>query len=176
MVFNTWPLQEQSMALDSTIRSIGVIGTPGCGKTTLCKSLGLPVISLRDFAEQNGCLGEVESDGAAPIDVEALSRVWVQPAELTLIDSHLAHFIPVDALIVVRCHPDELKTRLESRGYSEEKVRANVEVEMLGGPWNDLLEDSRPIFESNEGHFEWIRDGCPNHTTPNIAIDWLALP
>ena len=52
------------MALESTIRSIGVIGTPGCGKTTLCKSLGLPVISLRDFAEQNGCLGEVETDGA----------------------------------------------------------------------------------------------------------------
>mgnify|MGYP005741932863 FL=1 len=52
------------------IRSIGVIGTPGCGKTTLCSKLGLPVISMKDLAEQNGCIGEIGEDGAAEIDVE----------------------------------------------------------------------------------------------------------
>lgn len=157
------------------IRSIGVIGTPGCGKTTLCSKLGLPVISMKDLAEQNGCIGEIGKDGAAEIDVERLSAVWEAPEVLTLIDGHLAHLIPVDALVVVRCDPGELRTRLMGRGYSEEKIRANVEVEMLGGPWNDLLTDERPIYEGTDVH-AWISAGCPHHTTPDMAIDWLSKP
>ena len=158
------------------LRSIGVIGTPGCGKTTLCQNLGLPVLSLRDIAEQNACLGEIESDGAAQMDVEKLAKLWQHPEVLTLIDGHLAHHVPVDALIVVRCHPDELRNRLKERGYSAEKIQANVEVEMLGGPWNDLIGDLRPIFEGSDGVKAWIESGCPPKTTPDMALDWLASP
>tara|TARA_B100001113_G_C21060827_1_gene601069 strand:- start:544 stop:936 length:393 start_codon:yes stop_codon:yes gene_type:complete len=130
---------------------------------------------VRDFAEKHGCLGEIESDGAAEIDVETLAKLWVNPSELTLVDGHLAHHLPVDALVVVRCNPKELKKRLEARGYTERKVQDNIEVEMLGGPWNDLIGDSRPIFEG-EDVLEWITSGCPNHTTPDMAIDWLSTP
>ena len=158
------------------IRSIGVIGTPGCGKTTLCNTLGLPIITLKDYAELHGCLGQIESDGSAAIDLEKLSSLWHQPAELTLVDSHLAHHLPVDALIVLRCHPDELKKRLSERDYSVEKIQANVEVEMLGGPWNDLIGDTRPIFEGVDGVQAWIDGGCKIHSTPNSAIDWLSQP
>ena len=160
---------------ESGVRSIGVIGTPGCGKTTLCSELGLPVISMRDYAEENNCLGEIGKDGAAEIDVEKLSATWINPAKLTLLDGHLAHYIPVDALIVVRCDPNVLRVRLIDRGYSEEKIRANVEVEMLGGPWNDLLDDVRPIYEGTDVE-AWISSGCPHHTTPDMAIDWLCEP
>ena len=158
----------------SSILSIGIIGTPGCGKSTLCKALAMPEICLRDFAEQHGCLGEVEADGAAAMDVEKLAGFWQQPSQLSLVDSHLAHHMPLDALIVVRCDPAELKLRLEARGYSAKKVQANVEVEMLGGPWNELIGDSRPIFEGIEGVSEWIKLGCPPHSTPETAVDWLA--
>jgi adenylate kinase len=160
---------------EQVVRSIGVIGTPGCGKTTLCSELGLPVISMRDYAEENNCLGEIGKDGAAEIDVEKLSATWINPAKLTLLDGHLAHYIPVDALIVVRCDPNVLRARLIDRGYSEEKIRANVEVEMLGGPWNDLLDDVRPIYEGTDVE-AWISSGCPHHTTPDMAIDWLCEP
>jgi broad-specificity NMP kinase len=162
------------MGEHSSILSIGIIGTPGCGKSTLCKALAMPEICLRDFAEQHGCLGEVEADGAAAMDVEKLAGFWQQPSQLSLVDSHLAHHMPLDALIVVRCDPSELKLRLEARGYSAKKVQANVEVEMLGGPWNDLIGDSRPIFEGIEGVSEWIKLGCPPHSTPETAIDWLS--
>ena len=162
------------MGEHSSILSIGIIGTPGCGKSTLCKALAMPEICLRDFAEQHGCLGEVEADGAAAIDVEKLAEYWQQPSQLSLVDSHLAHYMPLDALIVVRCDPAELKLRLEARGYSAKKVQANVEVEMLGGPWNELIGDSRPIFEGIEGVSEWIKLGCPPHSTPETAVDWLA--
>ena len=157
------------------LRSIGVIGTPGCGKTTLCQNLGMPVLSLRDIAKENQCLGDVEADGAAPVDVERLAELWQHPDVLTLIDGHLAHHVPVDALVVVRCHPNELRKRLMQRGYSAEKVQANVEVEMMGGPWNELIGDSRSSFEG-EGVREWIESGCPPHTTPDSAIDWLSQP
>ena len=68
--------------------------------------------------------------------------------------------------------PHELGVRLAERGYSEEKIRANVEVEMLGGPWNVLLDDARPIFEGTDVE-AWISSGCPHYTTPDMAIDWL---
>ena len=150
MRFNTWLLQQQSMAVENPILSIGVIGTPGCGKTTFCQKSMLPTISLADYAREHDCLGEIEADGAAEMDVEKLSKIWVNPNELTLIDGHLAHHLPVDALIVIRCSPEELKSRLKARGYSDEKVRQNGVVEMLGGPWNDLINDHRPIFEGIE--------------------------
>tara|TARA_B100000925_G_scaffold285505_1_gene261929 strand:- start:130 stop:618 length:489 start_codon:yes stop_codon:yes gene_type:complete len=155
--------------------SIGVVGTPGCGKTTLCESLDIPTITVRDLAEEKECLGEISSDGVAEVDVQKLAKLWENPSELTLYDGHLAHHLPVDALIVVRCKPDELKARLEARGYAAKKVQDNVEVEMLGGPWNDLIGDQRPIFEG-EGVEEWIMEGCKHHTTPDLAIDWLSAP
>ena len=160
---------------ESGVRSIGVIGTPGCGKTTLCSELGLPVISMKDYADENNCLGEIGKDGAAEIDVERLSTIWRNPAKLTLLDGHLAHYIPVDALIVVRCDPNELRVRLADRGYSEEKIRANVEVEMLGGPWSELLNDARPIYEGKDVE-AWSSAVFPHHTTPDMAIDWLSEP
>ena len=79
-------------------------------------------------------------------------------------------------MIVLRCHPDVLKKRLSDRDYSIEKIQANVEVEMLGGPWNDLVGDSRPIFEGVDGVQAWIDGGCQTHSTPNSAIDWLSQP
>ena len=53
------------MAVESTIRSIGVIGTPGCGKTTFCQQSNMPVIDLADYAKEHDCLGETGVDGAA---------------------------------------------------------------------------------------------------------------
>ena len=158
----------------SVIRTIGVVGTPGCGKTTFCNQFGLPSISVQDIAFMNDCLGEIESDGSSSIDVEKLAKLWEPPQnELTLIDGHLAHHLPVDAIIVIRCDPSILQKRLEARGYSEEKVTANVEVEMLGGPWPDLVGDTRPIIEGTDNIKSWIEAGCHAVTTPESAIDWL---
>lgn len=162
------------MREEGTIRSIGVIGTPGCGKTTLCKVLGLPTRSVKSLAESNACLGELDDDGSHPVDVERLAKLFSNPLELTLIDGHLAHYLPVDALIVVRCEPSELEKRLSARGYSAKKIQSNVEVEMLGGPWPELIGDNRPIKEGTDDVLEWINAGCPPLTTPEEAIDWLS--
>ena len=168
------------MAVESTIRSIGVIGTPGCGKTTFCQQSNLPVIDLADYAREHDCLGEAGADGAAEMDVEKLSKMWKNPDHLTLVDGHLAHHLPVDAILVLRCNPDKLSKRLESRGYSTKKIRDNCEVELMGGPWFDgLVGDKRPIYEielnesSSKNAVEWINSGCPPHTTARTALDWI---
>ena len=157
---------------------IACTGSPGTGKTTLCSSLPM-VLSMTDIAEQEGCLGEVQSDGAAEIDIDALIDSW-QPPKSAIIDGHLSHLLPVDAIIVLRCHPEILRNRLEERGYPAKKVQANVEMELLGGPWNDLIAEERPILEidcSLESPqpivAQWISDGCPPSTTADDSIDWL---
>ena len=59
--------------------------------------------------------------------------------------------------------------------HGREQIGSCVEVEMLGGPWNDLLGDARPIYEGTDVE-AWVSAGCPHHTTPDMAIDWLSEP
>ncbi len=163
------------MLVDSLI---ACTGSPGTGKTTLCSSLPM-VLSMAQIADQEGYLGDVQSDGAAEIDIAALIESW-QPPKSAIIDGHLSHLLPVDAIIVLRCHPEVLRKRLEKRGYSSEKIQANVEMELLGGPWNDLIGEERPILEIDCSLnspqaivTQWIDDGCPHSTTADDAIDWV---
>ena len=160
--------------MESEIKSIAVTGTPGCGKTTLCSKLPYPVLSVHDLAVKYDCIGPVESDGAAPIDIENLSKKWVKPDEITLIDGHLSHLLPVDAIVILRCKPEILRQRLTNREYSVVKVEENVEFELLGGVWADLLNDNRPKIEDSENIADWINSGCPNITSPFDAIDWIS--
>ncbi|MFC4552512.1 adenylate kinase family protein, partial [Halorussus sp. GCM10023401] len=48
-----------------------------------------------------------------------------------LVESHLAHHLDADKVVVLRCRPDELERRLTDRGESEAKARENAESEAL---------------------------------------------
>ena len=51
-----------------------------------------------------------------------------------VIDSHLSHYLPkeyVDTCIITKCNLKLLKKRLEERGYSKNKVRENLDVEIF---------------------------------------------
>ncbi|MCS5534521.1 MAG: AAA family ATPase, partial [Candidatus Poseidoniales archaeon] len=125
---------------------IAVTGTPGAGKTTFCSVSNHRTTTVEEIAETHDCLGEVEDDGAAPIDVEKLVNTIIWPeGETLLIDGHLSHLLPVDAIILIRCHPSLLKQRLSQRDYSESKIEENVECELIGVISAECLE--RPCFE-----------------------------
>jgi len=51
-------------------------------------------------------------------------------SEVVILEGHFSHLIAGRA-VVLRLHPRELRQRLEARGYSEKKVRENVEAEVL---------------------------------------------
>ena len=175
-------------------RIIAITGTPGCGKSTLCDELmvnGHAIRTVLDLAREHDCLGDQDpTDGAAPIDVHKLAEVWDEvPEGLVFIDGHLSHLLDVDAVILLRCHPDQLRLRLEQREYSEAKVRANVEWEMLAGTWSEMLEFEleAPVLELDatehttpallEEIMIWIEGDCPSdgvEESAREAIDWLA--
>ena len=107
---------------------------------------------------------------------------------MVIIDGHLAHFLDVDAVVLLRCNPNDLEIRLSKRGYSEQKVRANSEWELIAGNWSELLEFEieLPILEldstgqSPEDLFkkvnQWIAEGLPYSSVSEesrVAIDWL---
>ena len=53
----------------------------------------------------------------------------------------------MNLVIVLRCAPDILRSRLNQRGYPEWKINDNVEWELLGGPWNEITSDHVPWIE-----------------------------
>ena len=159
---------------------IAITGTPGTGKTTFCSVSNHRTTTVEEIAATHGCLGEVEDDGSAPIDVERLvnSIIWPE-GEILLVDGHLSHLLPVDAIILIRCHPSVLKQRLSQRNYAESKIEENVECELIGVISAECLEqpclelDSAIGMEAMIASAEhWMTDGF-KPLRPNEGIDWI---
>ena len=119
---------------------VGLTGTPGTGKTSITRVLSELALtrSVSDLADERGFLGLPEpEEGVKEIDIDnlvsSLEGEWVtEPDGLTIIEGHLAHNLPCDAVVVLRCDPDILRSRLEKRGYPERKINDNVEWELMG--------------------------------------------
>ena len=118
--------------------AIFITGTPCTGKTTLASKLNGRLIKINDLAiSHNFVLGIDENKGYKVIDIEKLSdyigELITDCDELLIFEGHLSHLCDgADKVIVLRVHPDILKERLEARGYSDAKIRENLEAEALG--------------------------------------------
>ncbi|ARS90862.1 adenylate kinase family protein [Natrarchaeobaculum aegyptiacum] len=121
---------------------VAVTGTPGTGKTTaadlladrLAREADLPaleVIHLNEVLEREGLYTEVDADRESKVaDLEGLAE-WLDGREDVVIESHLAHHFPADRIVVLRCAPEPLETRLRERGETDAKARENAESEAL---------------------------------------------
>lgn len=116
---------------------IAVTGTPGTGKTSATDILdGDPdfdfeVIHLNDIIEEQGLYTERDEERDSLVaDLDAI-QTWLNGRDDVLVESHLAHYIDADTVIVLRCHPETLAERLESRGESAPKVSENADSEAL---------------------------------------------
>ncbi|MFL2493647.1 MAG: adenylate kinase family protein [Candidatus Thalassarchaeum sp.] len=169
---------------------LALTGTPGTGKSTVAGLLfddGFEVLTVESLAEQNNVEGHLDpDDGAVVIDTGALNRAlsesWQKPPSgLVVVDGHLSHHLPCDAVAVLRCSPDILRNRLSERGYHILKAEANAEWELIGGSWNEYksgvpwiefdtsVEGAESVAASISG---WIADGFkPNSQSPEI--DWI---
>ena len=118
--------------------AIFITGTPCTGKTTLASKLNGRLIKINDLAiSHDFVLGIDEEKGYKVIDIPKLSdyvdELITNCDELLIFEGHLSHLCNgADKVIVLRVHPDILKTRLEARDYSQAKVRENLEAEALG--------------------------------------------
>lgn len=116
---------------------VAVTGTPGTGKTSATEVLedesdfDLEVIHLNEVIEEQGLYTERDEQRDSLVaDIDAV-EAWLGDHDDVLVESHLAHYLDADLVVVLRCHPKTLADRLESRGESPPKVSENADSEAL---------------------------------------------
>ncbi len=118
--------------------AIFITGTPCTGKTTIASKLNGRLIKINDLARSHGFIIGVDEDkGYEIIDIEKLSlyvgELINESEELLIFEGHVTHLLDgADRVVVLRVRPEILEKRLEARGYSESKIRENLEAEALG--------------------------------------------
>ncbi|HEY4673220.1 MAG TPA: AAA family ATPase [Nitrososphaerales archaeon] len=119
---------------------IAITGTPATGKKTIgklvAKKLGYEFLEINTVAKKLGADigrkgGEMEVETS--IIYKKLPRL-LEGKKTILVGHLLPHCIPdssIDYAAVLRCSPQELVKRYTERGYSRNKVKANVVVEAI---------------------------------------------
>ncbi|AGB16304.1 putative nucleoside kinase, CMP and AMP kinase [Halovivax ruber XH-70] len=170
---------------------VAVTGTPGTGKTTATAALvdrfdanveadtstsavtvdgketvdeltADDICHLNDLIESESLYTDVDEDRDSVIaDMDALESV-VDDRAPVVVDSHLAHHLPADRVVVLRCEPNELARRLRERGEAAEKAHENAESEAL-----DVI-----LAEAVESHgLESVYEIDTTERTPDDVAD-----
>jgi adenylate kinase len=112
---------------------VAVTGTPGTGKSTATALLEdeYDVIHLNERITSDDDLW-TERDADRDTLVADLDAVRDHLGDWTgVLDSHLAHRFDVDRVVVLRCRPEAIESRLAERGESSETAAENAESEAL---------------------------------------------
>jgi len=136
---------------------VSITGTPGTGKTTISKLLkdeGYEVIDFKKVAIANNFLiGKDKKRDTLIVDIKKFDKYAKEnykQENIIFIEGHLSHLLKsVDKVIVLRCHPEELKKNLSKRKWNENKIKENLEAEILDIILCEALDlhKSRNIFE-----------------------------
>ena len=144
-------------------------GTPGTGKTSAAKQLkdhNFFIISVGDFVIQYNLYDDEDKKRDTKIINEEKINIFFSKyldntiiSKPIIIESHYADIIekPCELAIILRCHPQILEKRLQSRDYSPEKIRENVQAELLGDSTSHMLEkedlvEKGAIFEIDSSY------------------------
>src|SRR3972149_5695149 len=142
---------------------IAFTGTPGTGKTTVCDFISghskyrkqYSIINLNKLIlEKRIYTGKDEKRDSYDADMERLRELVVQiivqtrPGMDIMMEGHLSHFLPADAVIVLRAHPVALRKRLGKRkNYSFQKVKENADAEALDVILVEATQGNKNVFE-----------------------------
>lgn len=132
---------------------ISLTGTPGVGKTAISDELrkrGYEVLDLNKIIRDNGLLEEKDEErDTFSVDIDALELAighYVGESKIFM-EGHLSHYLGGDPIIVIRCDPETLAERLRKRGYSENKIKENVQAEILDVILCEAAETESEVFE-----------------------------
>jgi adenylate kinase len=159
----------------------GITGTPGTGKSAAADVLatrGHRVVHLGGTVAPY-VIGEDRDRGTEIVDHEAWAAAF-SPVD-GIVEGHLAHFLPCDRVVVLRCRPDVLVARLRGRGYPEAKCRENAEAEALDVILVETLErhpeetvrELDTTASSREETAARIEDFIAGRLAPEVGtVDW----
>lgn len=172
---------------------IVVTGTPGTGKTLLARKLAEKLngihIDLSELVLKEGLYTEYDVEVASfIIDEEAvIGRIkeLASRYEIVVIDSHYGEIVPPDLVwkvIVLRTDPEELEKRLQKRGWWWEKIRENVEAEILSVCSQQALnvfgrDKVYEIDTTNKNPQQVLEEALEilqGKGEPGLKYDWLA--
>ncbi|HHO57422.1 MAG TPA: toxin [Thermoplasmatales archaeon] len=129
---------------------VAITGTPGVGKTSVAEELKkhYEVIHLSDLVDKFA-IGYDEERDSKIVDEDAMNEYIksMEEKDILIVEGHLSHLMDVDAVVVLRCHPEELKKRLAKKGWSEKKMRENLEAEALDIILERALEKHERVWE-----------------------------
>jgi adenylate kinase len=128
---------------------IGITGTPGVGKSTVAKllaeRLGLTLYDLSRLVKERELYSSYdEKRDAFEVDVERL-REFFEGKDDFIAEGLIAHYIPVDWLVILRASPETVKERLKERPYSDGKIDENAEAERFAVIATEAFEN--PLFK-----------------------------
>ena len=162
----------------------GITGTPGTGKSKVSEELarrGHTVVHITDTVASYVSGNDVERD-ARIIDVDRWATEFV-PVD-GFVEGHIAHLLPCDRIVVLRCRPDVLKNRLSSRNYREEKILENSDAEALDVCLIETVEEFKPYqileLDTTVHDIPYCADQIERFVKGDIpsgfgTIDWTAF-
>lgn len=126
-------------------RNVAVItGTPGTGKTTIAKQLAMAIdaeyLSLTQYVKKHRLYRGLDRQRRTKIVDLARTRrnlegVLLGVKGFVVVDGHVSEAIVpahlAKLVIVLRCHPKILETRLRAKKWAANKIRENVLAEIL---------------------------------------------
>jgi adenylate kinase len=163
---------------------ISLTGTPGTGKTTVSGELrkrGYQITKVNDTIDPY----VLEKDDERETRIVDTDR-WCAgfPYSDGVVEGHLSHLLPSERVIILRCRPDLLKSRLIARGYNPAKVAENVEAELLDVILIESLEEHTPeqIYEidTTDKSVPEVADMIEKVITGEAScghgfVDWLSV-
>jgi len=138
---------------------IALTGTPGTGKTSVAeilKNKGFTIIDLNKLAcDKIFLIGKDYKRDSNIVDLKKLNKYIFDNysgAETVIIEGHLSHLLEcVEKIIILRCNPEILKRNLSKKDWSQEKIKENIEAEILDIILCETVEihQEKNIFEIN---------------------------
>ncbi|KAF7387234.1 hypothetical protein HZH68_012911 [Vespula germanica] len=159
--------------------NILVTGTPGVGKSLMCRMLsektGLVWLDVSKLAIEHECLEEYDEVYQCPIlDEDKLLDIMenVMNEGGKIVDYHGADFFPerwFDIVFVLRTDNTILYDRLVERGYTGKKLEDNIDCEIF----QTILEEAKASYRTEIVHE--LTSNTMDHVVDNVnrICQWI---